>query len=242
MLLDREWLVVDVSTFQDPPTIDYDKWATQIDGAVIRIGYTGHTTGLNQVIDTDFKDHYREFTSRGIPVGTYFYGVAMTPEVARQEALATIEWLESVDAKLELPAFYDTESTQPGHTPGIGHQYLDKDTLTAVIDTYCETMAEHNIYPGIYANMWWFEDRTHMDILDRWDWWVAKWSEPPPRIKWGMWQYTNAGTLDGFNGPLDLNKMVRDWPSIIREGEWNDLEPLPKKRKGMPIWMMINYN
>ena len=58
--------IIDISYWQQPALIDYDKLAGQVDGVILRAAY-----GVKA--DSAFNRHYAEFTKRGVPVGCYHY-------------------------------------------------------------------------------------------------------------------------------------------------------------------------
>ena len=58
--------VIDISQYQPPSAIDYDKLAGAVDGVILRCAY-----GTRK--DNAFETHYAEFTKRGIPMGVYLF-------------------------------------------------------------------------------------------------------------------------------------------------------------------------
>ena len=58
--------IIDISYYQPPTAIDYDKLASSVAGVILRAVY-------GKWKDTAFDRHYAEFTRRGLPVGAYHY-------------------------------------------------------------------------------------------------------------------------------------------------------------------------
>ena len=235
--------LIDISTYQKPVRMDYDKLAKQIDGVVLRLGYTGWNTGKDFYLDGEFRNHYHAFNKRKMPIGVYWFATAMTPEVAGQEAEFVLETVEKMELKLELPIFYDTEPA--GGTGKIGHQYLDKKKLSAVIHAFCERIEQGGYYASIYASEYWFTERTdYAGLLNRYDRWVANWTREPI-ISYGMWQHSSTGRLDGYNYGLDLNIAHKDYPRIIREAGLNKLDQqfIHVVKTGETLWQISRqYN
>lgn len=54
-----------------------------------------------------------------------------------------------------------------------------------------------------------------------------------------MWQYTNAGTVKGVNGRVDMNYAFNDYPTIIRPKHKPTAKPntTPVKKKGKTLYL-----
>ncbi|NLC39936.1 MAG: hypothetical protein GX763_03340, partial [Clostridiaceae bacterium] len=83
------YLVIDISEWQNPNSINYDLISRQIDGVILRIGFTGYGHDKNKVADVHFARHYAEFKSRGVPIGVYWFSRADTVAEAEVEANMT---------------------------------------------------------------------------------------------------------------------------------------------------------
>lgn len=205
-----------MSRWQESKLINYDLLAKEIDFAILRIGYTGWETGVDQYLDREFYTHYDELSKRGVKLGAYYFGVAMSPEVAKQEAEFVLKEVKDKNLKLEYGIWYDTETS--GATGDIknGHQFLNKDELTEVVDMFCSTIESEGFYCGIYANEYWFNNHLDMEKLKRYDFWVANWSAEP-KIPHGMWQTSSTGKLNGYSGNLDTDIAKKDYPAIYKK-------------------------
>ena len=54
--------ILDLSQWQPPEAIDYDVVSQQVDGVILRAGYTGYETGKGAT-DTAFERHYAALLS-----------------------------------------------------------------------------------------------------------------------------------------------------------------------------------
>lgn len=209
--------IIDISWWQDPAKIDYDKLSKQIDGAIIRIGFSSTSDG-NPKEDNRFRTHYDELTKRGVPVGGYWYSTA----ISKREIIAEVaETLRIIDGlTFELPIAWDTEDArQTG---------CSKDLLTELADTYCKMMEQAGYYVVIYSYAWWLNNRLRMDKLKAYDVWVAALADKPEYDRpFGMWQYTWSLKLDGYAGPLDGNYLYKDYPAIMRKHSLNGYRIIP---------------
>ena len=93
----------------------------------MRIGYTGWGS-LDSAIDAYFEQNYQGVISAGLPVGVYFYSVAITEAEAIAEAKFALNILNS--RHLDYPIYFDTEEQNrtPNSQSSIGKTQLTKVT------------------------------------------------------------------------------------------------------------------
>ena len=217
--------ILDISEYQNPDNINYDKVAKEIDGVILRIGYTGWSKGTDQFLDTHFMTHYAEFKKRATPIGIYFFGVGMTEEIATKEANWVLSTLKKHNIVLDLPIWYDTEPS--GNEAGkIGHQFMNRESLTRIVQTFCTTIEEAGYYTGIYASEYWYKNMLIPSKLRQFDTWIANWVTEPD-MNYGMWQFTSKGYVDGYNYNVDKSITYKDYKQIIKEKGLNKLESKP---------------
>ncbi|NLW53639.1 MAG: hypothetical protein GXY99_01870, partial [Clostridiaceae bacterium] len=223
---DNAYLVIDISEWQNPNSINYDLLCQQIDGVILRIGFTGYGHDKNKVADVHFERHYREFKNRGVPIGVYWFSRADTVAEAEVEANMTLSLLEGKE--LQLPIYWDTEDNyfQYKTTPEL---------LTEVAISYIDTIRQAGREVGIYASVNWYLNRLVMSRLwehhadNFFEVWVAhynSWIPGQERDIYGlyspqfyqdywMWQFTSTGRLNGYNGSLDFNFRAKNGPDKI---------------------------
>ena len=178
--------IIDISFYQNPVTIDYDRIASQVSGVILRAAY-------GKWRDTAFERHYAEFTSRGIPCGAYHYiigSLGMAEQAAAFDA--------AVGAKdMRLGCWMDVEDTREG-TRLSRQQVLDYATLQPDMGIYTSMGAWQAIMGGAY-------------LTDR-KLWVAHYTTSPTPLmptgwgKWWLWQHTSSGKLAGYAGNLDMSR------------------------------------
>ena len=81
---------IDVSQHQGE--INWDKVKSQIDFAILRLGWIGNKE--NHTLDTQFERNYSECKRLGIPVGVYVYCYSNCEETAKSGANWVIEKLK----------------------------------------------------------------------------------------------------------------------------------------------------
>lgn len=211
---------IDISAHQLPKDIDYDQIAQQIDFAILRVGYTGsgdnppYTNNFNK--DKHFETHYGELQKRGVNIGVYYYGGAVTEQEVTQELEIVKNALK--DKEITYPVYYDVEETR-------NHGTLFKQKLSQLVTSWCEQIEKLGYYTGIYASMYWFTSK--LGELDRFDKWLTYWSERTEAIekfKHGLWQYTGTEQLKGYRGHLNLNISFKDYPQIIKTNKLDNLD------------------
>ena len=176
---------IDLSKYQDPATIDYDKIAEQVDFVILRIGF-------GWLKDIYFERHYLAFTQRGKRIGGYHFPL----NTRLQEQADMVK--QALDGKrIEAGLWVDVEAT-----------YQSRSEINAYIPLLESTLdTEVGIYTSYYK---WIEV---MQNETRWAsrrLWVANYGVSVPRLpspwkKWCVWQYSSTGRLNGYSGNLDLD-------------------------------------
>lgn len=225
--------IIDISKYQT--TVDYQAVKDAgVDGVILRCGIT-YWGAQNMGIDPLFLTHYNGFRAVGMPVGAYYYSAADTVEVAKKEA----EFVKTLLAgkQFEFPVYYDVENEQR-----MGK--LSKETLTAIVETFCESLEEAGYFVGVYANTNYFVNKLdHARLAGKYTIWLADYrgNNANKTLKRDMWQYTSTGKVKGVAGDVDVNECYRDFPPIIKgaglngfSGETSKPTPPPKPSSFFP--------
>lgn len=202
---------VDVSSWQYD--IDWKKVkADGIDFAILRVGTTKGK-------DTYFEQNYKNAKAAGIELGAYFYTYADTVEEAEADAEMVLNWLD--EKQFEYPIYYDMEDSvqlASGMTTKL---------RTKMCEAFCDKLKEENWCVGIYSNANWLKNYLDESTLSsKYEMWLASWRdsgnpEKDYSDKYGMWQYTNVGKVDGISTNVDRNVVYREYPEIIKNGGYN---------------------
>lgn len=195
----KSQLGVDVSEHQG--SIDWK--AVAADGirfAFVRVGARGYTAG-NIAADACFSQNVDGAAVAGLDVGVYFFSQATTPEEARAEADFILQQLAG--RYIALPVVFDHETVE---NPNARANNLGSDTLTACTKAFCERMEEGGYGTAVYGNAGDLARLSLSDLSGR-PLWLAEYRTPYPtaQLDFAFWQYTDAGSVAGIEGPVDLN-------------------------------------
>lgn len=197
---------IDVSVWQGE--IDWEKVKNSgVEFAIIRSGwgYAGYGE-----IDRYFEKNIKSAKSAGVKVGVYHYSYAESLDNARQEAEYCLSIVKSVNAKLDLPIYFDIEDSS------ISNKH-DKETRTNMCISFCSEIEKSGYWAGVYANLNWFRNYLNeSELRNRYTLWLAQYNDVK-EIDCDIWQYTSSGTVDGISGNVDMNIMYRDLIEDIGE-------------------------
>ena len=193
---------IDVSEFQGK--IDWEKVKNDgIEFAILRCGYGMDFSNQD---DVEYERNANECERLGIPYGVYLMSYANTVEKARSEAKHVLRLIEG--RKISLGVWYDIEDNG---TSGA----INKETLTNIINTFCNTIKNAGHRVGVYASLNWLENKIERIIRDNYDIWVAQYySKCEYEGKYIMWQHTSSGKVNGISTNVDMNILYEDLPVI----------------------------
>lgn len=190
---------VDISHYQG--NIDWQKVkASGISFAMLRIGYRGYESG-KIIQDTNFIQNMNQALSAGIHVGVYFFSQAITEEEAIEEADFV---LQSIDGyKVTYPLVFDLEEISSSDHRAYN---LTKEQRTKIAIAFCKRIESAGYTPMIYGNGSWLTDCYDLNQISDFDIWLAQYANCPTfPYNFKMWQYTNAGYVDGINHVVDID-------------------------------------
>jgi GH25 family lysozyme M1 (1,4-beta-N-acetylmuramidase) len=187
-------VILDISHHQVPSKIDYDKLANQVALAIVRTQY-----GSN-LIDTYYKTHHLEFRKRGIPTAAYAWlrGVSVTD--MEQEAT---DFFSRTKAFNPTFWFLDVEEKSMSDMRKGTSAFLSK----------LRTLGAKKV--GIYVGHHLYKS-FNLDLSEADAVWIPHYgkndgtSNSMPAYPCDLHQYTDKGKLQGYNGHLDLNRIISD--------------------------------
>lgn len=214
--------VIDISEWQDPSKIDYDKLAKNIDGAILRTSYT-YSKDKSFKKDKHFETHYKELSKRKVPLGAYHFSRAVNKQEAKAEANYMYKLIK--DKKFELPIFVDMESEEQNKT--------SMSDISTTIYYWCKELEAKGYFTGFYCNLWFLNNKVQIFVRNKFAFWLAQYttnSAPDYTGKYGIWQHTSKGRVPGYNGDLDLNRVYDDYIKIIAKTGLNKVKKDPNKK------------
>ncbi|WP_414471869.1 GH25 family lysozyme [Microvirga sp. M2] len=154
--------------------------------------------------DTRFAANWREAQAAGLKVGAYHFFTFCRP--GRDQAKNFLDALGR--DKGSLPAALDLEfggncATKP-----------EPSAIRAEIDSFLALVEQQTGRPVILYVTPEFWD-AYKGILPRRPLWVRSLFRRPDDGQWSVWQYHDAGSVDGIVGRVDLN-VIRDMEVLTR--------------------------
>ncbi len=190
-----------------------------IDFVILRAGHIGEQP------DKKFERYYKEAREAGLDIGCYFYSYAETVAEAKEEAEILLDLIEG--KTFEYPVYFDLEDSCQIE--------LSTDRRMKMCYAFCEILIENGYFPGIYTYKYFLETYLQSEeICTYFDLWLAHYPTdkvvylddcdyelPPGGTACGIWQFTEAGRVDGARGDVDLNIAYKDYPAIMKKYGYN---------------------
>lgn len=163
--------------------------------------------------DKNFLLNVSGASAAGIHIGAYYFVGKLCKSEKDGTADAKRFYKIIQGLPIDYPVYIDFEA--PDRT--------NKQGNTDAVNAFCAQMEAYGYYAGIYASdISGFKDRLYLDQLSKYDKWVARYgSEPKYVTKYGIWQYTSSGKIDGIRGNVDLDLSKYDYSKIIRDNHLN---------------------
>lgn len=168
--------------------------------------------------DGQFDQFYNTCKAKGIPVGAYYFGKDMSTGEAQKSAEHFLGLLQG--KQFELPVYYDVEGAMVK---------INKNTLTAIVETFCSTVEKAGYYTGIYSSQSFFNNNMNDVQLKKYTHWVASWGTGKPSLRSGasvdLWQFggeTNKIRTNKVAGvTCDQDYLYIDFAKIIKKAGLN---------------------
>lgn len=191
---------VDVSLYQEH--IDWAQVKSSgVDFAMIRVGYRGYTEGGIFTDDT-FEYNIQEALNNGIQVGIYFFSSAVSEAEAIEEAEYVLEKIKDYD--ITYPVAFDWEYQPIEENPRTA--LITGEQVTDFTRVFCDKIREKGYTPMFYTNKTDAYDTFDLGELKGIDMWYAEYQQKPSfYYHFDMWQYTNKGSISGFQSDVDVD-------------------------------------
>lgn len=221
--------VIDISYWQSPTQIDYEKLASEVDGVILRLAYGTH-------LDTAFMTHFQNLSRLGVPLGFYHF----------------ITQYDSVQAQINtLSAGLDRLVTQASFSdvfPIEGWADVENESgapaLTkATVQNYVNlALSQLGMKLNIYTSRYYWDQIINDDIFSDRKLWVAHYGATSPYMpatggwdKWWLWQYTSNGRFEAYSGSIDMNHF---WGTDEEFNDWvGDDVIIPSPEPDEPLYI-----
>lgn len=217
----------DISEWQG--NINIDKLSSQVDFFIFR-AYAG--SSKDDTVDRNVK----LAISNNKPYGLYIYSYALNVTQAEEEAERMVKLANTYSVKPNFLVI-DMEDAD-GYKSR--HGMPSNSTLVNICKKECEVFENGGYQSMVYASSSWFKGK--LSGLSGYEKWEAHWPTYSNGQQKGnatspsgesadncaIWQFTSMGTLDGYNGRLDMNYAYKDF--VVKGGTVNP-NPNPKPSK-----------
>lgn len=207
--------ILDISEWQVPSAINYDALAAELAHVIVRVQY-----GSNYV-DKHYKTHIAEFQKRGVPVAVYAWVRGVNIADMEQEATDFYN-----RAKEFNPTFWWLDLEEQSMEDMRSGATAFKNKLKALGANKVGAYIANHLYKKI-----------NIDLDQFYGTWIPHYGanngQPNslPEFPVDLHQYTSVGRLSGFNGHLDLNRIVGNRPLSWFTGGFTASTPQPTPEK-----------
>lgn len=112
------------------------------------------------------------------------------------------------------PIFFDLEN--------VSVLAQGKVSCSGMVSAFCDTLEQAGCFAGLYISRSPLETNITERVAKRYVLWIAEYRDKCTYTgSYGMWQYTNTGSVSGVSGNVDCNYAYVDYPSIIKRGGFN---------------------
>lgn len=190
---------IDVSQFQGK--IDWEKVAKDgVEFTFIRAFFRGYGSGA-LVDDTYFEDNIEGAISNNIHTGVYFFTQAINKEEALEEVAKVVDMVSPY--AVGIPIAVDVERVAGKH-PRMDDITVEE--RTEIIALICDEIAKAGYIPYIYHNTEMGILFLDLEKLEGYKKWFASYARDMfYPYEYGIWQYSDHGSVDGIKDEVDLN-------------------------------------
>ena len=209
---------IDVSYYQGN-NIDYNKVKKAGYSFVMaRCGY-GNMTAYPYQKDSTFETNYKNAKAAGMGVGTYFYSYALDANSAKAEAEGVLNVIKS--KQFDYPIGFDMETDE--------QRALSPSKKAEVIEAFIAVLEKAGYYVSLYSYES-FLNTVPENTLAKYDIWCANINNKPS-MKYGMWQNSWTGKINGVSGDCDTDIAEKDYPTIIKGAGLNGYAKTETKKE-----------
>lgn len=206
--------IIDVSEWNENVNFGILKSENDIDSVIIRAGYG------KKNIDSMFVRHITNALDNDFKVGVYWFSYAYNEDMARNEAIATIQTVK--DFKITLPIFFDFEYDSFKYAKEQLGRELTKSEITNMCKVFCQTIEANGYQAGYYANTDYLNNFIDESQLEDYYLWYAWYTDDKPCDRdCALWQFSSQAQLVGVGGKVDLNKVFDE---NIYDGKESDMD------------------
>ena len=152
---------------------------------------------------------------------------ADSAEDAVKEARACMEVIKG--KKFEYPIYFDLEEQSQFAK---GRNFCD-----SVIKAFCGELEKNGYLAGLYCSTYYLNNYISNAVAGKYVLWVAQYNYRCTYTanKYGIWQYSSEGRINGIGGNVDMDYCYTDYPAIVKNGGYNGYKKAAKKTTSTAI-------
>lgn len=211
--------------------VDWEKIkADGIQFAIIRIGWGNDSKDQD---DPTANRNMDECERLGIPYGVYIYSYALNEADAVSEAQHTLRMIKN--RKVQMGIWFDMEDADNyKNNHKLPLDVAHKELYTNICEKFCEVIKDAGYSDvGVYSGKWVFENVLNdAEFVANTKKWLAQWSDKPTyKGTYSIWQYTDAGVVNGSSKRTDMNIYYGELPKANKPAEVPKAENKPIETK-----------
>ena len=106
-------------------------------------------------------------------------------------------------------------------------------------------MACNGYLAGLYCSTYYLNNYISNAVAGKYALWVAQYNYRCTYTanKYGIWQYSSEGRINGISGNVDMDYCYTDYPTIVKNGGYNGYKKAVKKitateKKLLPLQLL----
>ena len=188
--------------------IDISYWQGNVDFAKVKadgIQFAILREGYRQTVDSNFHTYVQGCKNAGIPVlGVYHFSYALNADQAKQEAVFCLDQVKKAGLGKDVIIFFDFEydTITKAKQQGV---VLGSKECNAHTKAFCEYITSQGYKAGIYSNIDYYKNMYDKNLLAKYVFWLAHYTNGDPAYSCSFQQYTSSGKVNGINGNVDMD-------------------------------------
>ncbi len=193
---------IDLSTHNQ--VTDWDKVRQAVDFIILRAGYGAGN------IDEKLVPYAAACMEKGIPLGLYWFSYAYTVDMARREAQYCISQAKKYKVTYPIGFDFEYDSVRYAERKGVK---VTKQLVMDMTITFCNVIKEAGYIPMVYTNKDYANQYFNLTQLKEEGYaiWYAYYNKVCNRNDVALWQHTDAGSIPGISGRVDVNICYVDY-------------------------------
>ena len=149
-------------------------------------------------------------------MGFYLYTTAFTPAVAVAVATFVLEQIRNYQVTWPIAFFWEYDTNDDGSQDQSSRTIAcNGEQVTSFIKAFCDKIELAGFTASYYADKTMAYETLQLDQLTSYDLWYAEYrAQPGFYYDFGMWQYTDEGTVSGISGSVPITLSFKNYPSL----------------------------